>query len=59
MQRMYSENNTDTAYVILKVDNAVVLRHARITHIIENPMRYIVEGEMTLSSDAMMIASWD
>lgn len=58
MQKMYFESDTDTAYVILKIDNTIVLRDARITQVIENPLRYFIEGEMILSSDAVMRASW-
>jgi hypothetical protein len=58
MQKIYFGEDSDIAYVILKVDNATVLRHARITQVIENPLRYFFEGHMSLSSDAMMRASW-
>ena len=36
---MYFEPDTDTAYVILKVDNAIVAGHARITQVIEEIFR--------------------
>lgn len=58
MQKMYFEPETHTAYVILKIDKATIIREARITQVIENPLRYFVEGQMNLSSDAVMRASW-
>lgn len=58
MQKMYFEPTGDTLYVIVKVDHAIVVRDARITQVIENPLRYFVEGQMVFSSDAMMRASW-
>jgi hypothetical protein len=33
MQQMYFEQDLDTNYVILEVDNAVVLRDARMTQV--------------------------
>ena len=59
MQKMYFEQDSDNVYVILKVDNAMILRHARVTQVIENPLQYFVEGRMTFNSDAMMRASWN
>lgn len=58
MQRMHFEADTDTAYVILKIDNIIVLRDARITQVIENPLQYFIEGKMILSSDGPMRAFW-
>lgn len=58
MRRMYLETDPDIVYVILKVDNAIIVRDARITQVIENPLRYFVEGEMDFSCDGMMRASW-
>ena len=48
----------DIVYVILKVDNAIAVRDARITQIIENPFRYIVNGLMDLRGSGAMRASW-
>lgn len=45
-------------YVILKVDNAAVLPDARITQVIENPLKYFLEGQMAITCDGMMRASW-
>ena len=50
----------DIVYVILKVDNAIAVRDARITQIIENPFWYIVNRHMDLKglSSGAMRASW-
>ena len=59
MQKMYFEQDSDDVYVILKVDKTIVMREARVIQIIENPLRYFIEGQMTFSSDATMRASWN
>jgi hypothetical protein len=57
--RIYRENDPDEVYVILKVDNARVLRDARITQVIENPWNYVFKGRLKLDwSEAGMRASW-
>jgi len=48
----------DQVYVILKVDNAAIIRDARITQIIENPLQSFLDGRMDFSCDGMMRASW-
>ena len=57
MRNMFLKAEEDIVYVILKVDNAIAVRDARITQIIENPFRYIVNGHMDLSGGVMR-ASW-
>lgn len=58
MHKTYFEPDPEKLYVIIKVDNVIVLRHARITQILENPLSRYIDGEMMLSSDGVMRASW-
>jgi hypothetical protein len=58
MRNMFLKAEDDVVYVILKVDNAIAVRDARITRIIENPFRYIVNGHMDLRGGGAMRASW-
>jgi hypothetical protein len=58
MYKAYFKPDPEKVYVIIKVDNVIVLRHARITQILENPLSRYIEGEMTFSSDGVMRASW-
>jgi hypothetical protein len=53
-----SADDVDAEYVFLKVDNAIAVRDARITQIIENPFRYIVNGHMDLRGGGAMRPSW-
>lgn len=59
MRRDYRGEIPDNGiYVILKVDNAAVVRAARITQVIENPLKYFLERKMDISSDGVIRASW-
>ena len=58
MQKAYFEDDQKSLYLILKVDNAAVVRRARVTQVIENPLKYFIEGKMALSCDSTMRASW-
>lgn len=44
--------------MILKIDNAAVAKDAKITQVIENPLRYFLDGEMDFSCVGTMRASW-
>ena len=59
MRRDYRGEIPDNGiYVILKVDNVAVVRDARITQVIKNPLTYFLEGKMDITCDSMIRASW-
>jgi hypothetical protein len=58
MRDMHRKTEDGIVYVILKVDNAIVIRDARITQVIENPSQYFLDGRMDFRGGGAMRASW-
>lgn len=58
MRNMNLKVEEDIIYVILKVDNAITIRDARITQTIENPLRYFVAGRMDFRGGGTIRATW-
>jgi hypothetical protein len=60
IQRFFHEReNKRQAYVLIKVEEAIDLRYVRITQNIENPLQYVLDNKIDLTSNAAVRASWD
>ena len=57
MQQMHFDENV--VYVILKIDNAAIIRDARVTQIIWDPFRYFINGQWTISGAGPLRVAWD
>jgi hypothetical protein len=58
MRNMFLKREEDIVYIILKIDNAITVKDARITQVIPNPLGYFLEGHMDFRGDGVMRASW-
>ena len=58
MQKIFHKE-VEGVYVILKVDNAIDIRNARITQVTENPWKQVLAGNITITCDGQMRAFWN